>query len=89
MDVLYEQLRLLEEELHIVEEKYRRFAIDECGFDEESVTDKINQARLSPQKNKRLRCIYEAYKALMKAKLQWTLSTGPKRSHKTLVKKTE
>ena len=68
MDVPHEQLRILEHKLHIAEEEYRRFAIVECDVDEETAAAKIMQARLSPQKNKRLlQRIHEAYKALMKA----------------------
>ena len=56
-----------EEELHIAEEEYRRFAIDECDVDEETVTAKIKQAQLHPQKNRRLQRIHEAHKALVRA----------------------
>ena len=91
-DIPCKQLRVLEQKLQIVEEEYRRFAIDECDFDEENVTAKIKQARLAPKKNTRLQRIHEAYKALMKAKRQWTLSTDSKRrygDHRALVKKNE
>ena len=68
-DIPCKQLRVLEQKLQIVEEEYRRFAIDECDVDEDTVAAKIKQARSGPQKNKRLQRIREAHMALMKAKL--------------------
>ena len=67
MDASHEQLRILEEKLHLLEEEYRRFAIEEWDVDEETVAAKIKQARLAPQKNRRLQRIHEAHKALVRA----------------------
>ena len=47
-----------------LEAAYRRFAIDECGMEEEHVVAKIEQARSAPQKNKRLQDIHEAHAAV-------------------------
>ena len=92
MDVPYQQLRILEEELHIAEEDCRLAMTTECDFDEETVTAMIKQARLDPQTNTRLQRIHEVYKALMTAKQQWARSTRSRTRHRVrreLVKKTE
>ena len=91
-DIPRDQLRILEQTLHQCEEQYRRFAIDECDMDEENVAAKIKQARSAPQKNKRLQCIHEAHKALVKRKRQWVLPPNSKRrrrDRKALVKPNE
>ena len=48
-----------------LEAAYRRFAIDECGMDEDNVVAKIEQARSAPQKSKRLQAIHEAHVAVV------------------------
>ena len=47
-----------------MEAAYRRFAIDECGIEEDHIFAKIEQARSAPQKNKRLQAIHEAHAAV-------------------------
>ena len=51
-----------------LEAAYRRFAIDECGMDEEHIAAKIEQARLAPQKDKRLQAIHQAHAAVVSQK---------------------
>ena len=48
-----------------LEAAYRRFTIDECGMDEESVVAKIERARSAPHKIKRLQAIHEAHVAVV------------------------
>ena len=48
-----------------LEAAYRRFAIDECGMEEENVITKMEQARSAPQKSKRLQAIHEAHVAVV------------------------
>ena len=48
-----------------LEAAYRRFAIDECGMEEEHIAAKIEQARSAPQKSKRLQAIHEAHAAVV------------------------
>ena len=50
-----------------LEAAYRRFAIDECGMEEEHIAAKIAQARSAPQKSKRLQAIHEAHAAAASA----------------------
>ena len=53
-----------------MEAAYRRFAIDECGVDEEHVVAKIKQARSAPQKSKRLQAIHEAHVAVVSKEVE-------------------
>ena len=47
------------------EAAYRRFAIDECGIEEDHIVAKIEQARSAAQKSKRLQAIHEAHAAVV------------------------
>ena len=48
-----------------LEAAYRRFAMAECGMEEEHIAAKIAQARAAPQKSKRLQAIHEAHAAVL------------------------
>ena len=80
---------MLERKLQNSEDQYLRFAVDECAIEEEIVRANISKARSAPHSNARLQRIHEDYKALTKAKQQWTLSlsNNKSRDRKALTRK--
>ena len=89
IEFLQQKLRMLEQQLQDSEDQYRHFAVDECDMEEENVRAKIMKARSAPHSNARLQRIHEDYKALTKAKQQWTLSlsSNKSRDRKALTRK--
>ena len=61
---LKEELRELVTKLKTLETSYRASAIEDFGMEEETVKNKIDQAKDSPQTSKHLQSIYEVHQEL-------------------------
>ena len=65
LTTLREERKALVAKRNSLEDAYRVFATEEFDIEEEVVDIKLDQARSSPQKNKRLQSIHEAHKAVL------------------------
>ena len=65
LTTLREERKALVTKRNALEDAYRVFVTEEFDIEEEVVDTKLDQARSSPQKNKRLQSIHEAHKAVL------------------------